>query len=217
MTYAGRLDPMAEGMLILLAGEDCKQKDMYLDLDKTYILEVLVGVATDTHDILGIVEDGDIAKKNQITESYVKEILQSFTGIQYQAYPAYSSKTVAGKPLFSYARENLLGSIDIPGHEITLYNIELKSLQYVPIDTLVQDVLQRVDLVQGDFRQEIIKKSWHLVLESKNKDVTTITLEVNASRGAYMRQLAYDIGKKMGVPALALRIKRIKVGDYTLI
>ena len=30
MTYAGRLDPMAEGVLLVLVGEECKNKDKYL-------------------------------------------------------------------------------------------------------------------------------------------------------------------------------------------
>ena len=36
MTYAGRLDPLASGVLILLAGEDRFNKEDYLKLPKTY-------------------------------------------------------------------------------------------------------------------------------------------------------------------------------------
>ncbi len=54
MTYAGRLDPMAEGVLIVLVGEECKNKDKYLGLDKEYEFEILWGFETDTYDILGI-------------------------------------------------------------------------------------------------------------------------------------------------------------------
>ena len=35
MTYAGRLDPMAEGLLMLLSGDAIAHKDKYLDLPKT--------------------------------------------------------------------------------------------------------------------------------------------------------------------------------------
>ena len=56
MTYAGRLDPMAEGVMILLVGEECKNKEQYLGLDKTYGFEVLVGFQTDTYDLLGLVK-----------------------------------------------------------------------------------------------------------------------------------------------------------------
>ena len=54
MTYAGRLDPMAEGLMILLVGEECKNKDKYLGLDKTYEFKILVGFSTDTYVFLSL-------------------------------------------------------------------------------------------------------------------------------------------------------------------
>ena len=54
MTYAGRLDPMASGTLLVLVGDECKNKDAYLGLDKEYEIEVLFGISTDTQDALGI-------------------------------------------------------------------------------------------------------------------------------------------------------------------
>ena len=35
ISYAGRLDPMAEGLLLLLVGEENKQRNEYEDLSKT--------------------------------------------------------------------------------------------------------------------------------------------------------------------------------------
>ena len=32
MTYAGRLDPMASGLLLVLAGEEVKNKQKYIDI-----------------------------------------------------------------------------------------------------------------------------------------------------------------------------------------
>jgi tRNA pseudouridine55 synthase len=80
MTYAGRLDPMAEGLLIALVGEECKKKDEYLGLDKEYVFEVLFGFQSDTYDILGIPK---IAEKKDFE-------IQSFVGKRVQEYPAYS-------------------------------------------------------------------------------------------------------------------------------
>jgi len=34
VTYAGRLDPMAEGLMILLIGSEVKEKEKYLNLIK---------------------------------------------------------------------------------------------------------------------------------------------------------------------------------------
>jgi tRNA pseudouridine55 synthase len=63
MTYAGRLDPMAEGDMIILVGEECKGKDKFLPLRKEYEMEVLLGVETDTYDLLGIFQ-----KENEVTD-----------------------------------------------------------------------------------------------------------------------------------------------------
>jgi len=67
MTYAGRLDPMAEGLLLILAGEECKKKDEYTSLEKTYQAKILFGVGTDTYDLLGIPEMGSpsLARRGQ--------------------------------------------------------------------------------------------------------------------------------------------------------
>ena len=36
ISYAGRLDPMAEGVLLLLVGEENKKRKKYQDLTKVY-------------------------------------------------------------------------------------------------------------------------------------------------------------------------------------
>ena len=59
MTYAGRLDPLASGKLLILVGDECKEKEKYLGLDKEYEIEVLFGVMTDTGDALGLIKKVD--------------------------------------------------------------------------------------------------------------------------------------------------------------
>src|SRR6185436_12995765 len=53
ISYAGRLDPMADGLLLLLVNEENTQRKLYEALPKTYEFTVLLGVETDTYDILG--------------------------------------------------------------------------------------------------------------------------------------------------------------------
>lgn len=55
LTYVGRLDPLAEGVLIVLEGEEINYKQVFLDLDKTYEFEVVLGIVTDSFDQLGII------------------------------------------------------------------------------------------------------------------------------------------------------------------
>ena len=53
ITYAGRLDPLAHGLLLLLVGEETKNRNAYLSLRKIYEFEMILGFETDTYDILG--------------------------------------------------------------------------------------------------------------------------------------------------------------------
>ena len=57
LTYAGRFDPLAEGLLIVLAGTRVHDKDQFSRLDKTYEFSLLLGIGTDTHDLLGMITE----------------------------------------------------------------------------------------------------------------------------------------------------------------
>lgn len=70
LAYAGRLDPMAEGLLLVLVGDECKRRDHYQKLDKIYEFEVLFGVSTDTYDILGKIT----STKHQIPNNLILQI-----------------------------------------------------------------------------------------------------------------------------------------------
>src|SRR3972149_4445698 len=60
LSYAGRLNPMAEGVMLCLVGSANKRREAYLDLGKEYVLDILLGFSTDTYDILGrVMETGD--------------------------------------------------------------------------------------------------------------------------------------------------------------
>jgi len=97
LSYAGRLDPMAEGVLLCLVGSANSRREAYLDMSKEYVLDVLFGFSTDTYDVLGkVVETGDTAT---IKRTALLPLIQSYRGDVSQEYPPYSSKTVEGKSL----------------------------------------------------------------------------------------------------------------------
>jgi tRNA pseudouridine55 synthase len=54
MTYAGRLDPLAEGLLLVLVGDECKNKEKYLKFDRKYEVEGTFWFCTDIYDLLGV-------------------------------------------------------------------------------------------------------------------------------------------------------------------
>ena len=54
--YAGRLDPMARGLLVCLVGDENRNQKTHELKTKDYQFDVLFGVETDTYDLLGLVQ-----------------------------------------------------------------------------------------------------------------------------------------------------------------
>jgi tRNA pseudouridine55 synthase len=216
LTYAGRLDPMAEGLLLIIADEAILEKEKYLYLDKEYVVEVLFGFETDTYDLLGLVTGNNAA--DGLLESF-ENALPSFVGSFQQKYPAYSSKPVDGKSLFTHAREGTLDDIEVPSREVTIYSISLESQRSISAQELLKIIEDRINTVHGDFRQGDIIKKWHEVLkepQESSKSFFIDTIKVSCSSGTYMRTLAHELGKKIGQSALAFSIIRTKVGEYSI-
>ncbi|OGD66808.1 hypothetical protein A2442_01655 [Candidatus Campbellbacteria bacterium RIFOXYC2_FULL_35_25] len=215
MTYAGRLDPMAEGVLLVLSGEECKNKEEYLNLDKEYEFEILWGIITDTYDILGIPKI--YRGKAPVDLSGFGDVLKKLKGKQVFEYPPYSSATVEGKQLFQWAREGRLNEIEIPRKEVEIYNIELLENYEISGEELLKSIINRVQKVTGDFRQKEITKQWQLPgALPLGVDFVVSKVRVNCSRGTYVRAIANKLGNDLGVGAIALKIKRNKVGEYNI-
>jgi len=215
ISYAGRLDPMAEGLLLLLVGEENKKRKMYESLKKTYETDIILGIETDTFDALGIVLK--VAKDRRGEKEEMLSCLKTFVGRTMQEYPPYSSKPVGGKPLFWWARNGRLSEIEIPRKEIEISECTFLKKTHMSGSGLFADVMERIEKITGDFRQEEIKACWKEFEKNyKNDSFTQITLRVSCSRGTYIRRLADDIGKKLGCRAFALSINRTSVGKYSL-
>jgi len=239
ITYAGRLDPLAEGVLIALTGKECLNKDIYLALPKEYELTVLFGFSTDTYDLMGKVEDkisqeelfersSDFLAKNfkgrgqtiSNSSSYfiskIQKVIPKFIGIIDQPYPVYSSRTVKGKPLFKWAREGRLNEIEIPSHKVRVDNIEIIKEGQINSKALLKKIKNIVGLVNGDFRQDEIISIWKKILSEKNQEYKTLKLKVSCGSGVYVRSIAHELGQMLGLPALAFKIVRTKVGNYSI-
>ncbi|MFA7315715.1 MAG: hypothetical protein WC059_02850 [Candidatus Paceibacterota bacterium] len=218
VTYAGRLDPLAEGALLLLAGEECLKKDEYLALSKEYELSILFGFSTDTYDLMGLITESTFLPEDTSFISNLEKITPQFTGRIRQTYPVYSSRTVDGKPLFQWAREGKLHEITIPSHDVFVESIEVVSHGEIDHGVLVKRIHTDIARVHGDFRQEEIISLWNKTLENyQGKTFPVVTLRIKCGSGVYVRALAHDIGKSLGVPALALKIIRTKIGEFSVL
>ena len=222
-SYAGRLDPMASGKLLILLGDECKKQERYTGLDKEYEIEVLLDLGSDTGDVLGLPSyagvDTNPDKKN------LTSALTAVIGSHTVPYPAYSSKTVNGKPLFLYSLEGTIDTIEVPVHEETIYRIKMlerseisKDTLHTRIDTVVASAPRSNEpskVLGADFRQDAIRSAWtELFTTIPARHFTVLRLRVICGSGTYMRTLAERIGKELGTSALALSIHRTKIGRF---
>lgn len=214
--YAGRLDPMAEGLLVILCAEENMKRKTYENLPKTYEFSVLFGVSTDTYDILGKISSSQKVANERLKQK-VQILLPTYIGKQRQPYPPYSSKPVNGKPLFYWARENKLHTIRIPSKVIEIYDLVFLSVTTIPATILAKTIRNRISLVSGKFRQEEILQKWQeFFIQNKQQSFPVMTFRVTCSSGTYVRSLAVQLGKELAVPSLAYSIKRTHVGELSL-
>jgi tRNA pseudouridine55 synthase len=211
MTYLGRLDPMAEGLLLVLAG-DTKEKNKYLELDKTYEFEVLWGFETDTYDILGLITKvGEMPTKN--FDKKMPSLLKKIGEKKTQEYPPYSSRTVLGRALHSWAREGKINEIEIPTRQIKIFSIEHIETRLISQKDLFEEINRRVELVKGDFRQKETIEKWKASIKGGEQALVS-KFKADVSSGTYIRSLAHEMGEKLDCGALAYSIKRTRVGGY---
>lgn len=101
--HAGTLDPMASGVLVVLAGKAAKILPYLHDTSKEYIASVRFGAQYDTDDITGTLE-----KSEPFHDDFdYEQTLRSFLGLQHQLVPKASAKKVNGKKLYEYLRAGL--------------------------------------------------------------------------------------------------------------
>ena len=215
LSYAGRLDPMAEGVLVCLVGAENSRHGAYLDLPKEYTLDVLFGFSTDSYDVLGkVIQQGSDAT---ICRRIVAPALNEFRGDRSQEYPPFSSKPVGGVPLFELAKKGLLGTGALPRRNVTIHQIDLLNMYRIKETQLLSYIETGIAKVHGDFRQEEIIAGWKRYLRADGqRSFACATINIECSSGTYARSIAQNLGTQLGVPALALHILRTKVGEHEI-
>ena len=99
--HLGTLDPEAEGLLILAINRATKFSNYFLNSDKSYFVEIRLGIVTDTDDGTGkIIKQCDV----NCSKENVKKEIKNFLGESLQKPPFFSALKHKGKPLYKYAR-----------------------------------------------------------------------------------------------------------------
>jgi tRNA pseudouridine(55) synthase len=206
MTYAGRLDPMASGQLLILIGDECTRREKYDCLNKTYEFEVLLGVESDTGDVLGLASDvSSFTSKDTDWEN----VVASLVGSHYLPYPVYSSRTVDGIPLFEHAHRD--AGVERPVREMRVMQATYRGVREITNRELLREIEEKLDRVcvpdTNDFRIERIVPQWREVLAT-DAVFTILSITADVGSGTYIRALAPDLAKKLRTRGLAYSIHR---------
>lgn len=181
VAFAGRLDPMASGKMILLTGADCMKISEFCGYKKLYSFKCIKGIKTDTGDILGIPRI--IRNTNNINDLKPNRF--------YQEYPVYSSKCVDGKPLWKWAREDKLNDIKIPGKMVEIYNVLVNDTITISSDELFIEIKDRINQLseknRDNFRVDIILNTWKNLLDSMDNKIEVESYILFVSSGTYIR------------------------------
>jgi len=187
--HAGTLDPLAEGVLIVLTDSDTKRQDEFMHMEKEYEADVVFGATSPTLDLEGPISFSDIEITKYLKSKDLKKILlpilKNYTGEFEQTVPAYSAKKLGGKELYKLARSGKLNVSDLPTKKV-----HVKSISLVRIFSTTK--------LNGGL------------------DLPVVTLNIVCNSGFYVRSLADALGKELGLGALTLRILRKRVGDFSV-
>lgn len=225
LAYAGRLDPLASGKLLVLIGSECKQQEHYHALDKTYHFSILFGVGSDTGDVMGRLTPAPYPQ-TLIRKDALTRALPHYRGDITLPFPIFSSRTVQGKPLHTWAIEGRLHEIDIPLQHSHVYHLHLDKVETKMRTAIYTEALAKINSIPpvtearkalgNDFRRADIRADWNVFKTSgaASDRFTIAHFTATVSSGTYIRGIASTLGTDLRVPALAYHIDRTTIGSY---
>lgn len=169
--HAGTLDPMAEGVLVVVLGKATRLVEYIVESRKVYCAEIVLGVATTTYDAEGEVVSR--ATSVDVTRSQIEQALASLTGEIKQLPPMYSAVKRKGQRLYQLARRGI--EVEREARTVHVYRAKLL-----------------------DWKSPVL------------------AVELEVSKGTYIRSLAHDLGEKLGTGAYLNHLVRIASGQFTI-
>jgi tRNA pseudouridine55 synthase len=216
VTHTGVLDPLAEGVVIFLLGDERFRKNEFSECKKTYDFDIVFGISTDSYDGMGLITETDFNNTAQNPDK-IKQVLSSFVGKYTQTVPLYSAVKYQGKKLFIHAKANT--PIDnLPSKTGEIYALNLFSTDTVLAIELIDQIIANVSKIKaGQFRQTEIISSWKALKTTLPPELKLqkVSLAAQISRGLYVRSLSQDICTKLGLTGFVSKLVRTQNGIYT--
>lgn len=212
-THTGTLDPMADGVVTVLTGDDRFKKTSLSNVKKSYSYQVLLGIGTDTLDLLGLVTEKQTTPipSEEVLKRKIEAILPKFRGEISQQIPNFSAKRIEGSSYMLQAKQGK--KLPVSKQKVTIFDHQLVSISTTTSEKLITYIQRTVPLVEGDFRQQVVIDQW---LNQSLPTLPVVTMTTTTSKRTYIRALVRDIAKEIGIPATCVRITRTKNGPYSI-
>ena len=117
--HAGTLDPIAQGVLIVLIGKATRLADFVHNYPKSYSGTFRIGYQSNTDDSEGEVVQVEDAP--QITLGDLQAACSEFLGEIQQVPPQFSAVKINGKRAYKLARRG--ESVEIPSRQVTIHSL----------------------------------------------------------------------------------------------
>ena len=208
--HAGTLDPMATGLLIIGFGNATRLLNYMLGHNKTYEAVIRLGESTTTDDA-----DGEILQQNNLQLGpgvVAKSADDVFSKLLFESNSCNSELiNQAFERIKQVIKENLTGkimqaptafsAIKINGQRAYDLAREGKSVEIAPREIFVSDFsVSNPRITRG----------------VSGKLVCDISAKVSCSSGTYIRALARDLGRLLGVGGHLTQLRRMSVGDFSV-
>ena len=208
--HAGTLDPLATGILLVCIGPATRRAEELQASEKQYHAGVCFGAVTPSYDLEKPIDR--TCPLDGVTEDSVRAVLPRFVGEQRQVAPLFSAKSVDGVRAYETARRLLKeaqarGEAFDPGDVLQSSLINIYGLELLRFDEKF-DAPEPIPATEGRGRIN--------VADVRGVPLKHAMLQVDCSKGTYIRALARDLGEALGSGAFLGSLRRTRNGGYDI-
>ncbi len=184
--HTGTLDPFATGVLVILIGRATRLAQFLSGAEKEYEAVVRFGFATDTGDVTGVALE-EIHAKAHGSHSFSTDEIDA-------AISSLLGEIEQTPPMYSAKK--------IAGQKLYELARRGEKVERKPVRILISEF-------------EAVERNGALLTQSDdgNRD---LAVRVVCSAGTYIRTLAEDLGKELGIGAHVAELRRTRAGQFQI-
>lgn len=185
--HTGTLDPFATGVLVVLSGRATRLAQFLSGAEKEYEATIRLGYATETGDVTGERIESEPAREARLSAEFQREEIDA-------ALKPLRGEIEQTPPMYSAKK--------IGGRKLYQLARRGEEVERQPVRISVSEF-------------EVIPKDGSLV-EVNNEETADLRVRVVCSAGTYIRTLAEDFGKQLGVGAHLVELRRTRAGSLKI-